>query len=471
MIKNTTNLYKHQVASVFQFHIKSPKTADWSDCGVGKSLMALSKFDALVASGVAKYLLIVCPLSVMSSWRDEIAAHTDFKVTTLTGSMEQRIAKLQNKSEIFISTYDAIASRGSGKLYMFAALLDKFHGKNMIVCDEATMIKSIEAKRTQALIALCDAIEYSMFLSGTFVPQDLQDIFTIYRAMDGGETFGQNVYAARAKYMRNIGDMFPKWELAPEMKDQFVQKLYTRAVRLRKEDCVELPEKVTEIRKSYLTQQQAMHYNAIRKGLHTELDEKDISVSNILDKMGKLQQIVGGFIYDKMGKAHSFPASKYDLLGEILHDIGDDKVIIYARYREEINKIGNRLYELGYRSVELHGGLSEKTRAANIHYFRTDPSIKALVAQISTGGYGLTVIEANHIIYFSMTFSLIDFKQSQDRIHRIGQTKTCVYHYLLTEDEFKVPIDEYIYNSLSKNNDVARSFSDFATIQELKKLL
>jgi SNF2 family DNA or RNA helicase len=352
---------------------------------------------------------------------------------------------------------------------MFAALLEKFSGDNMIICDEATMIKSIEAKRTQALIALCDEIKYSMFLSGTFIPQDLQDVFTIYRAMDGGATFGENIYVARSKYMQNVGDIYPKWELSPDKREEFISKLYNRGIRLRKEDCLDLPPKVEEIRKCYLTSQQAVYYNKMRKELSVELDDVSISAANMLSRLSKLQQIVGGFIYDSAGHSHFIPSAKYGLLTEILEQIGDDKVVIYARYRQELEKIQAHLAFLGYGSTLLHGGLNEKTRAWNIHEFRTNPKMKALVAQISTGGYGLTIVEANHIIYFSMTFSLIDFKQSQDRIHRIGQTKTCIYHYLLTEDEIKTPIDQYIFNSLKKNNDLANSLANFEEYKKLKE--
>lgn len=471
MINTTTSLRKHQLASVNQFHIRAPKTADWSSCGVGKSLVALSKFDALYSIGLVKYMLVVCPVSVMSSWRDEIKKHTSFTVTTLSGTMEQRINKLNGDSQIYLITYDAIASRGIGKMSMFMALMGKFHNGNMIVCDEATMIKSIEAKRTQALIALCDGIKYSMFLSGTFIPQDLQDIFTIYRAMDGGQTFGENIHEARNNYMDNVGDAYPHWILREDKREEFLSKLYLRAVRLRKEDCVDLPPKVTEIRKCHLTAQQAVHYNKMRREFHVEYEGGLITVNNVLSKLSKLQQIIGGFIYDDKKIAHKIPSAKYDLIGEILSQVGDDKVVIYARYIEELNQIQDYLKSNGYKCTCLHGSLPEPTRAANIKKFRTLPEIKVLVAQISTGGYGLTVVEANHIIYFSMTFSLIDYKQSQDRIHRIGQTKTCIYHYLLIEDEFKTPVDQYIYDSLIRNNDLASALSDFEEIQKLEKIL
>lgn len=467
MIK--TNLYSHQLASVLQFHMQRAKTADWSDCGIGKSLLALAKFDALYDAGVARSLLVVCPLSVMSAWEEEISKHTSFKCTKLKGPPIHKCKLLEGDAHIFLITYDSIAGRKDETT--FEGLWQKFRDDNMIVCDEATMIKSIEAKRTKALISLCDDIKFSMFLSGTFIPQDLQDIFTIYRAMDGGDTFGENIYRARAYYMENINLRYPQWVLKEDTKKEFLSKLYLNAIRLKKENCLDLPEKIYEKRYCPLTSEQGKVYNEIRISLFTDLDEEHISVSNVLAKLVKLQQIVGGFIYDDKKMAHDFPSNKYDLLGEILHQVEDDKVVIYARYKRELQRIAQYLDTIDIQYVTFKGDISESQRKENLEHFRKDPNIKVFLAQISTGGYGLTLTEANHIIYFSMTFSLIDYLQSQDRIHRIGQTKTCVYHYLLTEDEQKIVIDKFIFDSVMKNVDVAKALADLEELKKLKEIL
>lgn len=470
MIK--TDLYKHQYDNVQRFHLHYPKTADWSDCGIGKSLIALTKFVTLYEVGAAHKLLIVCPLSVMTSWKQEVLNHTQLKITALTGTLEQRINKLQNGDHVYLITYDSIAGK-HGKMDMYMALLEVFSGNNMIICDEASMIKSIKANRTKALIALCDTIKFSMFLSGTFMPQDLQDVFTIYRAMDGGETFGENIYSARHQYMVNMNPpgSFPKWELNPKMKPLFLSKLYERAIRVRKEDCVELPSKVFEKKYVWMTPQQNEHYNKMRTELKTELDNKVITSANILTKMTKMQQIVGGFLYDKEGNPHHIGSKKYDTLLEIIrNDVREDeKVVIYARFKEELLTIHRTLQENGYKGELLYGGLTADKRTEVIKSFREDSKVKALIAQIATGGYGLTVVEANHIVYFSMTFSLIDYLQSQDRIHRIGQTKTCIYHFLLTADDLKRNIDEYIYDSVQKNVDITEALSDPKALEKLRK--
>ena len=60
--------------------------------------------------------------------------------------------------------------------------------------------------------------------------------------------------------------------------------------------------------------------------------------------------------------------------------------------------------------------------------------------------YGLTFTNSNNVIYYSLTYSLDDLYQSQERIHRIGQTKNCNYIYMIAQDT----IDKKIYRAVTK---------------------
>lgn len=92
---------------------------------------------------------------------------------------------------------------------------------------------------------------------------------------------------------------------------------------------------------------------------------------------------------------------------------------------------------------------------------------RILVSQITAGAYGLTLTVAHTIIYFSLGFSVIEFLQSQDRIHRIGQTKSCIYISLLCEKT----VDEYMYRTLQEKVNIAKSLLDFKLIERLKEQL
>jgi SNF2 family DNA or RNA helicase len=69
-----------------------------------------------------------------------------------------------------------------------------------------------------------------------------------------------------------------------------------------------------------------------------------------------------------------------------------------------------------------------------------------LVGNPSTGGYGLTLTRASYVIYFSNSYNLEVRQQSEDRAHRIGQTRNVVYIDILAEKT----IDEMIVSALKR---------------------
>jgi len=463
-----TAYYKHQLFNL-TFHLGREKSADWSDCGTGKSLTALGKFIHLYLYKKATVLLIVCPLSVMESWVEEAEKHTLFKATKLLGSITSKINKLQDNSQIYIVTYDSIAGREDHRL--FKALLQKHF--DMIILDEATHIKNWGAKRTRALCALCDSIKYSISLSGTFIPQHPEDVLTMYRVMDGGKTFGKDIYVSKNQYFENVGYNFPDWQLRKDKEEEFKNKLWVNAIRTKKEDCLDLPPKIFKHYYCYMTTEQQNKYKEISTSVKvsyleaTLLGNKWDNPSPLGNKWDnpsplvsiiKLQELASGFLYtNSIGvssmRIERYGWSKTNLLREVLTDIGDEKVIIYYNmYQEAEDIIFNAL--VGKKVAIINGSLTQEERKDNLDKFR-NTDCQYLVAQVEAGGYGITLTQANHILYYSLPFSLNDFLQSQDRIHRIGQTKTCIYHILMTKNT----VDTKTYKLLEKNIDVVQEIT------------
>ena len=69
-----------------------------------------------------------------------------------------------------------------------------------------------------------------------------------------------------------------------------------------------------------------------------------------------------------------------------------------------------------------------------------EPSCRVLVATPGAAKEGLTLTAANHVIFYDRSFSLDDYLQAQDRIHRISQGKTCYVTNLIMQDS----IDEWV---------------------------
>ena len=69
----------------------------------------------------------------------------------------------------------------------------------------------------------------------------------------------------------------------------------------------------------------------------------------------------------------------------------------------------------------------------------------------TTGGYGLTLVSAHTVIYYSNSFDLEKRLQSEDRAHRIGQTEKVTYIDLITPKT----VDEYIVKALRNKINIA----------------
>jgi SNF2 family DNA or RNA helicase len=79
-------------------------------------------------------------------------------------------------------------------------------------------------------------------------------------------------------------------------------------------------------------------------------------------------------------------------------------------------------------------------REAALSAFKTDPDCRILVATPGAAKEGLTLTVANHAIFYDRSFSLDDYLQAQDRIHRISHEKPCYVRNLVARET----IDEWV---------------------------
>ena len=103
--------------------------------------------------------------------------------------------------------------------------------------------------------------------------------------------------------------------------------------------------------------------------------------------------------------------------------------------------------------------LSQSDRMLAVDRFQNDDKCRFFVGNPTTGGYGLTLTAAKYVIYYSNNYNLEVRKQSEDRAHRIGQTKNVVYIDIMAKDT----IDEKIVQALKRKNQLsAKTLGDKA---------
>lgn len=96
--------------------------------------------------------------------------------------------------------------------------------------------------------------------------------------------------------------------------------------------------------------------------------------------------------------------------------------------------------ELGLQQIWRDDKFTYEERQVSVKSFKTDPDCRVLVATPASAKEGLTLTSANNAIFYDRSFSLDDYLQAQDRIHRISQTKECYVTNLLAADS----IDQWV---------------------------
>jgi SNF2 family DNA or RNA helicase len=226
--------------------------------------------------------------------------------------------------------------------------------------------------------------------------------------------------------------------------------------RVRKDEALDLPPKVYETRPVVLTPEQKRIYKELledgaallsgtvaKQGplrdvesdlwdLILDPNADKLVVKTALTNMLRRRQVLCGFVEeDGVTRWMEQGNPRLKALLDVLQDV-DGKVLIWCAFKQDVRTIE---VALPPGSVALfYGEVDQETRAENKRRFIEDPECRYFVGTASAGGTGvdgLTV--ANTVVYYSNTLRAGDRWQSEDRAHRIGQTKSVTYIDLIAE--------------------------------------
>lgn len=401
--------------------------AIFSDTGTGKTNMGLE-----ISKNYNK-TLIVCPLSIIeSAWIEDCNKfYPNKKIISLWDkSRKKRINQLNKDVDVYVINFDGV------RLIYNEILKKKF---DCLIVDESSKMKNIKSQITQILLSLSEHVENRYVLSGCPTPNHNSEIFAQMKFINP-EIFGNNYYGFLARYFTQDMENPHRWYQTEENKDVFYNRLKLQSVFIKKDDCIDLPDKVFQIRKYELNKEQKKYYDNIIQNIKDNINTW--SKFEFTAKLMKLREIISGFIINKDNKIIEFKTQKDDELENVLDEIGNKPVIIWCQFIYEIEKLAKKFNGVG---------LTSKTPNRNqiIKDFREN-KINKLFVHPKLLGLGQTFINSSYNIYYSLSFSYEEFKQSQDRIHRIGQNNKCTYIIL----QAKNTIDEKIYYCLQNKKNI-----------------
>lgn len=433
------------------------------EMGCGKTLTAIATLGTVYKLGNIEKVLIIAPTSVCSVWPKEFEDYADFKsvLKVLLGDKNKRLKALSDLENFpFKALKVAVINYESTWREEIFEALYKWNA-DMIICDESQRIKTHDAEQSKAVHKLGDQARYKLILSGTPVQNNAIDLYSQYRFLDP-TVFGTNFYQFRNRYAIMGG--FNRHQIVGYRDlDQLIQKEHSIAYRVTKNEALGLPEQTFLERRIIMSAKEKNIYDRIRRESFTELDDRGqvtVTTTTVLTKLLRLQQFTGGFlIADGQDKVELVSKGKLNALEEIIDDYVVDarkKLVIFARFRPEIDLIGQMLKKKKIRYGEIYGDVKLEARGDIVKDFQTNKDTKVFLAQIDTAGLGITLTAADTCVYYSVNFNYAAYSQSLARIHRIGQKNTCTYIHLITEGT----VDETILKALAKKEDLAKTIVD-----------
>jgi len=419
----------------------------------GKTLMSIGAMNLMNVERV----LVVCPNSLKLNWEREIREASKREWLTLIPSGRKKdfniFMAVKRRFKVIITNYESL-TKYAKEIATFAP--------ELVIADEATAIKSHKAKRTKALKAI--KTRYKLAMTGTPVANNPLDVWSIMDWIRPGHLH-PNFYAFRSRYCDiYTGAGFPIIKRFRNM-DELKKKVDRYSYRVLKEECLDLPEKIFIRREFDLSPEERRVYKGMADDMIAEVGDHKIAASIAIVKLMRLQQITGGFIQNMVGsqlQVHATGVSKLKNLEELLEELGDKKVLVWAKFKEEVRLIAELCRSLGRVAYRFTGDETTEEREQAVRDFQSVEGNQVFVGTAAAGGMGITLTAASYCVYYSNSFSLTDRLQSQDRIHRLGQGNTCVYYDLVARQT----VDAYILNKLEKKVEL----SDQITGDDLKKI-
>ena len=229
--------------------------------------------------------------------------------------------------------------------------------------------------------------------------------------------------------------------------DSVTSLLDLHSYRVLKKNCLDLPDKLYTARYITLTAEQMNMYVDLQRKAMILLDSGElVTAPAVITQMLRMQQVMSGHLKTDEGDMVYFPSNRMKAVEEILEE-HDGKAIIWSRFRYDIEQITKTLKEkFGVdAAASFYGDTTDETRQNIIVNFQNpDHPLRFFVGNPATAGYGLTLTQANLVVYYANDFNLDTRQQSEDRCHRIGQDNRVTYVDLISEGT----LDEKIVKSL-----------------------
>lgn len=421
---------------------------------IGALFMAMGTGKTRCAIELAKHrqrridhVVWVCPVALKTTIAEEWRKHTGLAADQIRVFDDRTTERtVRDNAVVWIVGLESLSSSDRVALALNALITER----TFVAVDESTGIKGHRARRTERLTHMAERARYRLIMTGTPMTQGVEDLFAQMRFLSPTILGYRSWYSFAANHLE-YSKQFRGKIVRAHNTGLLAAKIAPYAYQVGK-DCLDLPPKLHKPWRFDLTNEQRRAYSEAKQTLFFDLPYEEVSSYQIYLLFNALQQIVCGYWKHPVRGLECYSHARLDLLSFVVERIpADEKIIVWAKYLHCIDEIADALHDQG-GVARWDGRMSERERDAEIARFRDDA--RFFVATPATGGYGLTLNEAHHVVFYTNSFKYAERIQAEDRCHRYGQQQPVTYHDLIAHGS----IDERIQTALARKENVLEAF-------------
>ena len=414
------------------------------DMGLGKTIQGVGTAEFLAREAEIKKVLVVCPASLKSQWRNEIHRFCDRDVQLVGGAAAERGAQYDNECFFTVCNYEQV-------LRDITAI--SLVSWDLIILDEGQRIKNWEAKTSNVIKSLKS--KFALVLSGTPLENRLDELYSVVQFIDGWRLGPGFRFFNKHRVIDDKGKVLGYKNLT-ELREALKPILLRRT---RESVKLELPPRTIDTIRIPPTDEQAASHDTNMQIVASIVHKKFISEMDLLrlQKALLMCRMVADSTYlvDKQKPGYSSKLEYLDELIERLFEEEGRKVIVFSEWTTMLDLIEPLLRKRKLGFVRLDGSVPQKQRQELVHTFQNDSECR-LFLTTNAGSTGLNLQAANTVINVDLPWNPAILEQRIARAHRMGQTQPVQVFVLVTEGT----IEENLLGTLASKKELALAALD-----------
>jgi len=431
---------QHQIECI-NFGLNNPKMIIGDEQGLGKT--AESLYIAVLNKHYFHHrhtLILSCVNKLKWNWQKEAEQHTFEKAHVLGARYTQKgVAKaIRNEDKLadlknihafddcyfLITNIESLRNEEIANRLVYLCSIGLI---NTIIVDEIHKCKNARSAVGQNLLRL--SAPSCIALSGTLLINNPLDLYIPLRFI-GVETMPEWQFRRRYQtytVIKRFGEI-RKIPNGYQNLDELQRKYQNYKIRRKKEDVLNLPDKIVTTEVLEMSESQKRIYEEVRTSLLKDVD-KIKTCSNPLEKLTRLRQVTS---MPSLITSSAVDNCKMERMEEIVEEIvlNGGKAIIYSNWAKVVVECVKRLKKYSPASIT---GKTVDTESEKEKFMQSE-KCKVIVGTIGAMGTGYTLTAATAVLFIDSPWTDAARMQAEDRAHRIGTSHSVNVIYLICKD-------------------------------------